>query len=205
MSDLHYTFSNDCPVPALRGVTLHDGKLSSVMFKGKMTDAVQFKTPAVKGGVISVTLESRPELQAAVAAWRKAETARMDAAAKETRAALEAKVPGVHEMEVLAARVKAESNRYRRESDQMMSNEQNDGVNPPRPEDTSLIERLKTLIASNPRAALYIQAKRQRDNSHWSDNTGIGAAGAKAMTILEAGGSVEDATAALAERRRFTD
>jgi hypothetical protein len=71
--------------------------------------------------------------------------------------------------------------------------------------DPAPAERLASLLAANPRAAAYLDAKLQHDGAHWADNAGVGAAGKAAMEILLAGGSVEEARDALAVRRESWD
>ena len=119
--------------------------------------------------------------------------------------ALEANVPGIHEALTLSAAASNESARYRRDFNRMMDDESNDGARPPKPENHTASEKLSVLLANNPRAALYLKAKSQDESTSWADNTGKGAAGRKAMEILATGGSIEDATAALAVRREFID
>lgn len=75
----------------------------------------------------------------------------------------------------------------------------------PNPYDPTAENKLAAMQAANPRAALYLKAYRQNLYAHWADNTGKGAAGKRAMEILQSGGSLEEAETALAVRREFVD
>ena len=124
----------------------------------------------------------------------------------EKAAKIELAVPGLAEAIRLRDAAYNERERYSRGFERMMADENNDGARPPRAEDMSTSVRLNAHLANHPRAALYLEAKSQEESTHWADNTGKGAAGKKAMEILASGGSIEDATAALAVRRRdFVD
>jgi hypothetical protein len=123
----------------------------------------------------------------------------------EQDAALEAAVPGLAEAIRLSDAAYNERERYSRAFDRMMADEYNDGARPPKPEDKIIGEKFTAHLTAHPRAALYLKAKGQHESSHWADNTGKGAAGQKAMDILAAGGSMEDASVALAVRREFID
>lgn len=118
---------------------------------------------------------------------------------KQQAEALEAAVPGVHEM--LSAWKAALDEMYREEEGlgRMMAQEGPMAMRSVRPYQ----DRYESLAAGNPRAALYVEAKRQSDSAHWADNSGRGAAGDRAMEILASGGSVEDATAALQVRKPY--
>lgn len=120
-------------------------------------------------------------------------------------AALEAQVPGATEAIRLSGAAYNESERYSEEFAAMMDDENNDGARPPRPEDLSYRDKLQAHLAAHPRAALYLKAKHQAEGSRWADNTGAGAAGRRAMELIEAGATLEDASAALAVRREFVD
>ena len=119
--------------------------------------------------------------------------------------ALESAVPGLAEAIRLSDAAYNERERYSRAFDRMMADEYNDGARPPKPEDKTIGEKLTAHLSTHPRAALYLKARNQHDSSHWADNTGKGAAGQKAMDILAAGGSLDDASVALAVRREFVD
>lgn len=115
--------------------------------------------------------------------------------------ALELQVPGLSELRALERAAARESDRFHREFGQMMDDEQNDGVNPPRPEDRSIGQRLTEMKKSNSRAALYLRAERQAQGStEYSATSGAMAAGRKAMEILTTGGAIEEAERALAVR-----
>ncbi len=133
---------------------------------------------------------------------------RLEAAAQKLEAAaqkLEAAVPGLAEAIRLSDAAYIERQRETRAFDRMMADEYNDGARPPKAADKTIGEKLTAHLAVNPRAALYLKAKRQLESSHWADNTGKGAAGQQAMDILAAGGSIDDASVALAVRREFID
>jgi hypothetical protein len=123
----------------------------------------------------------------------------------EKEAALETAVPGLAEATRLSDAAYNEQERYSRAFDRMMADESNDGARPPKPEEKTISQKLAAHLASYPRAALYLRAKAQHENSHWADNTGKGAAGQRTMEILAGGGTVEEAEAALAMRREFVD
>ena len=106
--------------------------------------------------------------------------------------AMETILPGLRAME--AAR--EEHALYSRKFTRMMSDEQNDGVNPPARPKTDLA----ALATQYPRAALYLRADSQISGTSWSDPSGKASAGEKCKSILLAGGSLEDAKAALAAR-----
>lgn len=76
--------------------------------------------------------------------------------------------------------------------------------NLPQPTD-AMRQALSDAHAKYPRASAYGSAEHQASSTHWADNTGAGAAGRKAMEIIASGGSLEDAQAALTERREWTD
>lgn len=118
---------------------------------------------------------------------------------------LESVIPGVTEAIRLSDSAYNESERYSRQFEAMMTDEDNDGARPPRAQDQTIATRLKAHLATRPEAALYLQAKNTYDSTHWADNTGKGASAKRAMEILETGGTVEEAKIALAVRREFVD
>ena len=206
-----YTFPADCPVAELRGRTFSDGTLSFDPKAGPNIDLGTYKAGNVvlfegervggKSGLV-VKLAGRPDLQAIVRAdIARAEADRI-ARQEAADAALEAGVPGVREILRLANEAECEAERYVRDFDRMMDDGDNDGVRPPKPEDRSHAAKLTSLLAANPRAALYLKAKRQADGTHWADNTGAGAAARKAMEMLVAGATIEEAAEALAHRNK---
>ena len=71
MEKITYTFPATCPIPELRGVTVHGGVL--IRHGGK--DAYRFATK-VAGREVIATVAGKPELEAAAAAHRKAEAER---------------------------------------------------------------------------------------------------------------------------------
>lgn len=208
-----YTFPQDVAVPALRGITLADGQFRFVPGAGdriaigsESGNAVVFATDLIHGKTtLVIRLDGRPELLAAVRAEVEAsEAARSEKLATE-QAELEAAVPGITEILALADAAEYEAERYSSEFAAMMDDGDNDGVRPPYPENMTHGEMLTQRLAGNPRAALYLKAKLQADRAHWADNTGTGAAGRNAMEMLRAGAAIEDAEAALAGRREWTD
>ena len=68
MSGITYTFPMDCPVAELRGVTVTGGRPG--MFRG--SEVVNFTTE-VAGRPVTALVAGKPELEAAVAAYRNAE------------------------------------------------------------------------------------------------------------------------------------
>lgn len=112
-----------------------------------------------------------------------------------------AKQKAITEMRELERRVINESDRYRTQFNRMMEDEYNDGVNPPKPEDRSIWERLAEMKKVNPRAALYLKAERQaQGTTSYSATSGQMKGGTDAMQILRDGGSIEDAEKALSFR-----
>lgn len=199
MANLKYKVPASCPATFLRGVTLEGGKPTKINQGGKLVDVVEFRNP--DGKPIYVMLEGKPELQAAVAAYEAA-TARE---AAEAQARFEANVPGFAELEKLSLRMRADEEHRVVAFNRMMADEFNDGAAPPPSDSKSSAEKLAALKARFPRAALYLRAKNQAESGSWADNTGARAAGRKAMAILKAGGSLEEAEVALAERHACTD
>lgn len=80
---------------------------------------------------------------------------------------------------------------YHRKFNQMMDDEQNDGVSPPKHPKTNSGDIAKKY----PRAAMYIKAEEMSFGRH-PDKVG---AGERAMEIIESGGNLEDAQKALDE------
>jgi hypothetical protein len=113
---------------------------------------------------------------------------------------LEASIPGITEILSLADRVEFDRDRYDRQFARMMEDEDNDGANPPDGIDEAGAKRLATLLRGNPRAALYLRAKRQSESGHWSDPTGASGAGRKALELLKSGASIAEVEAAIAVR-----
>jgi len=209
---ISYTFPADCPLPALRGVTLTDGRLTWIpdgpktRFGAQIGNAVLFETTLIAGrSELVVKLDGRPDLAETV----RADIARADAEAQAARAtkeaALEAAVPGILEIMEIANAAECEAERYQREHAAMMADGDNDGLRHPAPEDRSHAARLAALLAANPRAALYMTARRQRQDAGWGDCDGSGAAGDRAMELLAAGVSMEEAAEALEHRREWID
>jgi hypothetical protein len=111
-------------------------------------------------------------------------------------------LPGLDELQNTYHAWASAQEKYHQQRERAMEDEQNDGTSwPTRPSD-NLKNEYQALVEKYPRAALYLRAERQRNSTHWADNTGKGAAGAKAMQLLLDGASLEEAEAALAERRQ---
>lgn len=127
--------------------------------------------------------------------------ARERAKREEAARLLETQIPGLSEMRELEQKAINESDRYSSKFNRMMEDENNDGVNPPKPEDRSIYERLTEMKKANPRAALYLKAERQAEGTtSYSATSGEMKGGQDAMEILRAGGSIEEAEKALAFR-----
>ena len=127
--------------------------------------------------------------------------ARQSAIRDEAARLLESQIPGLAEMRELERRAINEKDRYSAQFERMMSDENNDGVNPPKPEDRSFGVKLADMKISNPRAALYLKAERQaQGTTSYSATSGQIKGGKYAMKILIAGGSIEEAEKALAFR-----
>jgi hypothetical protein len=127
--------------------------------------------------------------------------ARQKATRDEATRLLESQIPGLAAMRELERIATNERDRYSSQFERMMSDGDNDGVNPPKPEDMSIGERLTEMKKSNPRAALYLRAERQaQGTTSYSATSGQMKGGRDAMEILRAGGSIEDAEKALAFR-----
>lgn len=194
-----YTLAASTKGP-LSGKTLTGGRESVRFMDGATVDVAIFPTEengfdsAKYGREIVVKTTGRPDLAAAVATQR-----------AEKAAAFEAAVPGAAEIIKLAEKVGNNYARYEQQFSKMMEDEGNDGALPPKTPNEALALELKRKLDASPRAALYLKAMRQEASSGWADNSGKGAAGKRAMEILEAGGSIEDATAALSARRGFVD
>lgn len=128
-------------------------------------------------------------------------SARQDKVREEAARLLESQIPGLLEMRELKRRAIIESDRYLTQFNRMMKDENNDGVNPPKPEDISISELMSEMSKSNPRAALYLKAERQaQGTTSYSATSGQMKGGMDAMQILRAGGSIEDAEKALGFR-----
>lgn len=127
--------------------------------------------------------------------------ARQNKVREEAARLLESQIPGLAEMRELERRAINESDRYRAQFNRMMEDENNDGVNPPKPEDRTIAERLVAMKQANPRAALYLKAERQaQGTTSYSATSGEMRGGEEAMEILRNGGSIEAAEKALAFR-----
>ncbi len=90
-------------------------------------------------------------------------------------------VPGLAE---LRKAYDAEEN-YREAFNRMMENEQNDGVNPPKP----VAVKSSDVAGKYPRAALYLKAEAYSWASHYAK----AAAGEKAMALIQEGGDLTEA------------
>ena len=88
--NISYTFPANCPVPALRGVTLTGGVITNRLINKVLVEVVSFDHK-VNGQPVCAIVAGKPELEAAVAAVKAAE-AEAKAAARTT---LELAVPGL--------------------------------------------------------------------------------------------------------------
>ncbi len=147
--------------------------------KDEYYDAFEFTSP-VKGIAI-LDDESCKTLRA----FRKAEHEAFKANAKELakakEARLEAKYPGIKELQ----KAYSEVDYYHEQLYRAMADEYNDGVNMPRPPKSDIDE----LSAKYPRAAMYLKA----DSYSTAENYDKASAGDKAKKLLDEGGSIEDA------------
>lgn len=199
IKSITYTLSASVKGP-LSGKTLTGGRESVRFMDGATVDVAIFPTEengfdsAKYGSEIVVKTTGRPDLAAAVAKQRAEKAAAFDAA-----------VPGIAEIIKLAVKVGNDYARYGQQFSEMMDDEGNDGARPPKSPNEALALELQRKLDASPRAALYLKAMRQEAAASWADNTGKGAAGKKAMEILRAGGSLEDAQSAMDARRNFTD
>jgi hypothetical protein len=155
----------------------------------------------IDGKEVYIRIADKPDLALLVAEYDQAVA---DEKAK-AKADLEAAVPGLTELREAQRASICDAERFHRQFEAMMEDEQNDGVYPPKPENKTLAEKANALAVQYPRAALYLKAERQYENTSWADNTGKGAAGKKAMEILANNGSIEESLSALNERRDFID
>lgn len=146
-------------------------------------------------GGIPVRLGARDYFEAA---WAE-EAARRESKAKADADALEAAVPGARKALDLYWLTVEETDHNAKAMDDLMS-EHNDGAYDPGFRSGSRAA-LDAWLSDHPRAAIYLTAFLQHHYAHWADNTGKGAAGAKAMELLKSGSSIEDAQVALDARR----
>lgn len=195
-----YTFPSDAGIPELRGITATGGVPQKYAIDGKLIDVVAFETK-INGRPVATRVAGHPDLEQAVADYK----SQTEAYKQAGQDAMESAIPGVHALLTLADDASNDEVRYAEAFDRMMEDEGNDGVRPPRPVNSARAEKLAAMLKEFPRAALYLRAKQQNESAHWADNTGKGAAGKKAMEILESGGSIEDAESALQVRREFVD
>lgn len=134
---------------------------------------------------VFISLETHPELDAQVEAW-KVQWAEYEVAKK---AEFDANVPGLDELRKAQDAEYNDRARYHRAFDRMMDDENNDGANPPKPENKSLGERAQELAEQYPRAAVYLRA----DGYTGSNNSHKYSAGKRAKELIAAGGSIEEA------------
>lgn len=128
-------------------------------------------------------------------------SARQTALRDEAARLLESQIPGLSAMRSLKSQAVSEADRYSGEFERMMSDENNDGLNPPKPEDRTIAERMAEMKINNPRAAVYLKAEAQaQGTTSYSAISGKMKGGSDAMSILRSGGTIEDAGKALAFR-----
>ncbi len=82
-----------------------------------------------------------------------------------------------------------EEHRYNSEFEAMMSDDGNDGTNPPAPLNEQLRQNANVLAAQYPRAAMYLRA----ENYSYSNSVYQYSAGIKAMELIANGGSLDEA------------
>ena len=115
------------------------------------------------------------------------------------RAALEAAVPGLEELQDAVRRADVADENYRYAVERRHEDE--NAIGWPDDPDPALRERVVALCEQYPVAALYVRAEGQAASTHWADNTGKGAAALETMRLLREGASLEEAEAALHVRR----
>lgn len=111
-------------------------------------------------------------------------------------------VPGLAEVRAASEAHHVATSRYEAARETAQEHEDFRPVTPPSP---ALAERHAAVREQYPRAALYVKAENQATSGSWADNTGKQAAGRKAMSLIRKGASLEEAKAALAERRPLND
>lgn len=137
-------------------------------------------------GKVALTQEEAETIIAA----QEAEKSRIETAEQNL---IDKNVPGLDKVHDAARASANESDRYQSETEAMMHDGDNDGVNSPRARDKSLAKRATALRAEYPRASVYLRAKAYTGAA----NTHKRAAGKKAMEILASGANITDAEATL--------
>jgi hypothetical protein len=110
---------------------------------------------------------------------------KMNAAIDRQASEIEAAIPGLAELRAAHAAWE----KYQRDFSRMMSDEQNDGLNAPAP-----VANPQEIAAKYPMAATYYKA----ENYALANNDRKAGAGRAAMTILQNGGSIEEAESIMA-------
>ncbi|KYK81791.1 PTS mannose transporter subunit IIAB [Aggregatibacter actinomycetemcomitans serotype e str. SC936] len=159
-------------------VNLTDERRSAIK-KDEYYDAFEFTSP-VKGIAI-LDDESCKTLRAFNKAQNEARKTEYVALAKTKEVELEAKYPGIKELQ----KAYNEHAYYQEQFQKAMDNEYNDGVNMPHFPKSNIYE----LCVKYPRAAMYLKA----DSYSNAENYDKARAGDKAKKLLDDGGSVEDA------------
>ena len=113
-----------------------------------------------------------------------------DSAKKAKQDQLNLAVPGLNELRAARDAYYHDRDRY----------EQHDGANHPVTVNSEPYFKYDALCDEYPRALLYLKAEAQYESALFVDNTGLGAAGKKAMYVLAEGGDIDDALSAMAER-----
>jgi len=100
MSNITYTFPADCPLAALRGVTVTGGKLQRVLINKVATDVVVFETK-VNGQSVTAKVAGKPELEAILASKKAEEKEKTDAMLEQHRLYMQT-LPGQREALAIA-------------------------------------------------------------------------------------------------------
>ena len=135
---------------------------------------------------VGITYDDKPELLAKIEAW----LAEWDSYEAAKKAQFEENVPGYHELSEAEGRFYDERQRYNDEFEDMMSDEDNDGANPPEAYNSAYEKKAKELAKQYPRAAMYLYA----EGYTMSNNVYKYSAGKDAMKLIAEGGSLEEAS-----------
>ena len=198
-SKISYTFPQSAPAP-FTGKTVTGGVPKKMPINGKIEIVVEF-AEKIQGKGILARISDKPKLAAEVDRYY----AEISAINKKLKDDLEAAVPGLEILRNLKKDAIREADRFHDEFNRMMEDEENDGANPPDPENFNYAKFYNELAAKYARAALYLKAESQSASTAWADNTGKGMAAIQCRKIIAEGGSIEDAEKALAVRREFND
>lgn len=191
-----YTFPASAPAP-FTGKTFTGGVPEPLVVKNKVITVVRFKE-IIQGKGVVARIDDKPELALEVARYN----AELEAEKNQAKEALENAVPG---LSILREAKQKAANEHHRASSAFNRMMETGSSILPKAEDMTFAETAKALAAQYPRAALYLCAEAQAENTSWADNTGKGAAAKEAMAILKNGGTIEDAQKAMEYRRELID